>query len=42
MVRAEHENRLERALQQLVYPKVLVLDEIGYLLHIPAQNDHRF
>ncbi len=31
LVRATHENRLERALQQLVYPKVLVLDEIGYL-----------
>ena len=31
LVRAKHENRLERALQQLVYPKVLVLDEIGYL-----------
>lgn len=31
LVRAKHENRLERALQQLAYPKVLVLDEIGYL-----------
>jgi DNA replication protein DnaC len=31
LVRAKHENRLERALQQLVYPKVLILDEIGYL-----------
>ena len=31
LVRARHENRLERALQQLTYPKVLVLDEIGYL-----------
>ena len=31
LVRAKHENRLERALQQLVYPKLLVLDEIGYL-----------
>jgi DNA replication protein DnaC len=31
LVRAKHENRLDRALQQLVYPKVLVLDEIGYL-----------
>ena len=29
--RARQENRLERQLQQLVYPKVLVLDEIGYL-----------
>ena len=31
LVRAKHENRLERALQQLVYPRVLILDEIGYL-----------
>jgi DNA replication protein DnaC len=31
LVRARHENRLERALQQLVYPRVLILDEIGYL-----------
>jgi DNA replication protein DnaC len=31
LVRARHENRLERTLQQLVYPKVLVLDEVGYL-----------
>jgi DNA replication protein DnaC len=31
LVRARHENRLERALQQLVYPKLLVLDEVGYL-----------
>jgi DNA replication protein DnaC len=29
--RARHENRLERALQQHVYPKVMVLDELGYL-----------
>jgi DNA replication protein DnaC len=29
--RAKNENRLERTLQQLVYPKVLILDEIGYL-----------
>ena len=29
--RAKSENRLERALQQLSYPKVLVVDEIGYL-----------
>jgi DNA replication protein DnaC len=29
--RAQAENRLERQLQQLTYPKVLVLDEIGYL-----------
>jgi DNA replication protein DnaC len=31
LVRARAENRLERALAQLVYPKVLILDEIGYL-----------
>lgn len=29
--RAEAENRLTRQLQQLVYPKLLVIDEIGYL-----------
>jgi DNA replication protein DnaC len=29
--RAQQENRLERQMQQLVYPKVLVIDEIGYL-----------
>jgi len=28
---AFNENRLERTLQQLTYPKVLILDEIGYL-----------
>ncbi len=31
LVRAKHENRLERALAQLVYPKVLIVDEVGYL-----------
>jgi DNA replication protein DnaC len=31
LVRAKHENRLERQLQFLVYPKVLILDELGYL-----------
>jgi DNA replication protein DnaC len=31
LVRAKHENRLERALKQLVYPKLLIIDEIGYL-----------
>ncbi len=31
LTRAKVENRLERILQQLVYPKVLVLDEMGYL-----------
>lgn len=29
--RAKAENRLERTLQQLTYPKVLILDELGYL-----------
>ncbi len=29
--RAQAENRLDRQLQQLVYPRVLILDEIGYL-----------
>lgn len=29
--RAKRENRLERQLQQLVYPRVLILDEMGYL-----------
>lgn len=31
LLKAQHENRLERALQQLVYPKLLIIDEIGYL-----------
>ncbi len=31
LVKALNENRLERSLQQLTYPKVLILDEIGYL-----------
>lgn len=31
LVRATHENRLERSLQQLTYPKLLIVDEIGYL-----------
>lgn len=31
LLKARQENRLERQLQQLSYPKVLVLDEIGYL-----------
>jgi DNA replication protein DnaC len=31
LLKAQHENRLERTLQQLVYPKVLIVDEIGYL-----------
>ena len=31
LMKARQENRLDRQLQQLTYPKVLVLDEIGYL-----------
>jgi DNA replication protein DnaC len=31
LTKALHENRLERSLQQLTYPKVLIVDEIGYL-----------
>ncbi|MFS8149711.1 IS21-like element helper ATPase IstB [Vreelandella titanicae] len=31
LVKARQENRLDRQLQQLTYPKVLVLNEIGYL-----------
>ena len=31
LVKAKHENRLERALKQLTYPKVLIIDEVGYL-----------
>lgn len=31
LLKAFHENRLERSLQQLIYPKVLIVDEIGYL-----------
>lgn len=31
LVRARHENRLDRSLQQLTYPKLLILDELGYL-----------
>lgn len=30
-MRACQENRLDQRLQQLSYPKVLVLDEMGYL-----------
>jgi DNA replication protein DnaC len=29
--RAQHENRLELTLKQLSYPKLLILDELGYL-----------
>lgn len=31
LTKALHENRLERSLQQLTYPKLLILDELGYL-----------
>lgn len=31
LVRTRHENRLDRTLQQLVYPRVLILDELGHL-----------
>jgi len=31
LTRAAGENRLERTLRQLVYPKVLIIDEMGYL-----------
>jgi DNA replication protein DnaC len=31
LMRAAKESRLERTLQQLTYPKVLIIDEIGYL-----------
>jgi len=31
LVRAAKESRLERSLQQFTYPKVLIIDEIGYL-----------
>jgi DNA replication protein DnaC len=31
LTKALNENRLERSLQQLTYPKMLIVDEIGYL-----------
>ncbi len=31
LTKAVNENRLERSLQQLTYPKVLIIDEVGYL-----------
>jgi hypothetical protein len=31
LTRARTENRVERQIQQFVYPKVLIIDEIGYL-----------
>ena len=31
LTKALHENRLERSLQQLTYPKLIIIDEIGYL-----------
>ena len=30
-IRAQRENRVEKTLQHLVYPKVLIIDELGYL-----------
>ena len=31
LIRARQENRLERMLQQLTYPHLLILDKLGYL-----------
>jgi len=31
LTRAQHENRLDRTLKQMTYPKLLILDELGYL-----------
>jgi DNA replication protein DnaC len=31
LTKALSENRLERSLQQLIYPKMLIIDEVGYL-----------
>lgn len=31
LVKVRQENRLDQQLQQLTYPKLLILDEIGYL-----------
>jgi DNA replication protein DnaC len=31
LIRAQRENRVEKQLQQLVYPRVLIIDEMGYL-----------
>jgi DNA replication protein DnaC len=31
LVRARHVNRLDRILQQVADPRVLILDELGYL-----------
>ena len=31
LTKALNENRLERSLQQLIYPKILIIDELGYL-----------
>lgn len=31
LIRARQENRLARMLQQLTYPRLLILDELGYL-----------
>jgi DNA replication protein DnaC len=29
--KADSENRLEQTLKQLTYPKLLIIDELGYL-----------
>ena len=39
LVRFHSENRLEEKLKQLVQPKLLILDEIGYLPHRPAGGE---
>jgi len=40
--RARAENRLDRQLQQLVYPRVLILDEMGYLPMNREEAGHFF
>ena len=37
LTRAHHENRLEATLKQLTYPKLLILDELGYLPLAPVE-----
>jgi DNA replication protein DnaC len=37
LTRAHHENRLEATLKQLTYPKLLILDELGYLPLSPLE-----
>jgi DNA replication protein DnaC len=38
LMKAFNENRLDRTLQQLSYPKVLIIDEIGYLYPSPTRK----